>query len=123
MVCSTEVPGGLITWYLNGICEDPCGDITPTPTPTNTQTPTQTATPNPTPTPTATPGYTGCYIYEITNNSEEPLEYEHIPCGDCEQPSILNILPAGNNVFICACPGSVSIFAGSGIITQGGACG
>lgn len=123
VVCSTEVPGGLITWYLNGICENPCGDITPTPTPTNTQTPTQTATPNPTPTPTATPGYTGCYIYEITNNSEEPLEYEHIPCGDCEQPSILNILPAGNNVFICACPGSVSIFAGSGIITQGGACG
>jgi len=101
--------GGSVLTNLIGAC--------PLPTPTPTRTPT------PTPTPTSSGLPSLCYTYEITNeSSESQLQYQYIPCGDCEVAPTTDILDPLQIASVCACNNSVSIISGTGNIVKGAAC-
>ena len=119
----TSTGGNVVTNFVGECTIYPTQ--TPTLTPTSTIIPTATPTPTRTLTPTPTPSLLPalCYNYEITNDSSESqLQYEYIPCGDCEVAPTTALLDPLQIALVCACNNSVSIISGTGNIVKGAEC-
>lgn len=119
VVAQTTIPSTNPIGSIYESCET-CAAVVPvTPSATATRTPTPTPTYTPTPSPTGS----ACVEYEINNNSEETLlTFSWAPCGACDAP-IMSNLPPLTIARVCACADSVSIFSGSGSISEVGYCG